>query len=583
MDAEQALYEGPHPAAVVVVGCAFAALLYARWGRRLGAWLGAPALAAASRTELLWTVRNRRYDLAPFLDAHPGGRALLLAAQGRDCTALFESYHALDGDGRARSALARHALPDGDPLARAVPGDADYDDAFDWDGPFWADLKARVAAALAEAGAVGAGRGPRAAKIAKLAAATAAAGWCAAHVYGARPAPFATRLLAAVALAPAYWLGPSCLLHDGAHGSLRPWDRSRGDTRRAANGWAACLGGLHTAPMTWRLQHVVLHHAHTNRLGRDPDLYHFSYHARPGAALSALFWPGFRFSPGARSWAANRFWRLGVCLRAPLATLGPALLWDVPAAAAHAGGDADGARFMALARFPPSTSRLALAAHLAGRLAVVAVVLLWPCAREALEALAARPRVVGAGVVGRAAALAFAPYALHGLVYYAFSQANHASGACFAADGTGDPRPAARRSQKGAAGRRPEWAAFQAAATQDYGVASPLWLHLSNGLNHHALHHLFPQVDWSWHPMLQPVLERCAADHGVPLPPPLPGLFAALRAHAAHLADVNDGADAPPRVPPGLGDGALDALRDLGELDDAEVAHARVLRAAAQA
>lgn len=503
--------------------------------------------------------------------ARPPGSVFFARLDGR------ARYHALDVDGRARSALARHALPDDDPLAFAFPGDADYDDAFDWDGPFWTDLKSRVAAALADAGAVGRRRGPRAPKVAKLAAATAVAVVCAYYVYVAWRVPFAGRLVAAVVLAPAYWLGPSCLLHDGAHGSLAPWDRARPNGwRHAANGWAACLGGFHTAPMTWRLQHVVLHHAHTNRLGRDPDLYHFSYHARPGAALSAAFWPGFRFSPGARSWAANRFWRLGVALRAPLATLGPALVWDVPAAAALAGGDARGAKFMALAAFPPATSKLALALHLAGRLAILAIVFLWPCAREAFEALAyARPRVVGADVFARAAALAVLPYALHGLIYYAFSQANHATGACFAADETGDPPRAAR-----SAGRPEEWAAFQAAATQDYGVASPLWLHLSNGLNFHALHHLFPAVDWSWHPLLQPVLERCAADHGVPLPKPLPGLFAALRAHAAHLAKVNDGRDAPPRIPPGLGDGALDALRDLGELDDAEVAHARVLRAA---
>lgn len=41
-----------------------------------------------------WTVyRGVAYDLTPYVDRHPGGRWLLNLAIGRDCTALFESYH----------------------------------------------------------------------------------------------------------------------------------------------------------------------------------------------------------------------------------------------------------------------------------------------------------------------------------------------------------------------------------------------------------------------------------------------------------------------------------------------------------
>ena len=41
-----------------------------------------------------WTVyRGTAYDLTPYLARHPGGRWLLNLAIGRDCTALFESYH----------------------------------------------------------------------------------------------------------------------------------------------------------------------------------------------------------------------------------------------------------------------------------------------------------------------------------------------------------------------------------------------------------------------------------------------------------------------------------------------------------
>ena len=93
----------------------------------------------------------------------------------------------------------------------------------------------------------------------------------------------------AVLLPIFYWNGPSSMLHDGAHGSLVPYDRERRrrglfpETSAAApwnavaNDACACLGSLHCAPLTWRVQHVVSHHAHTNRVGRDPDLYHFSH------------------------------------------------------------------------------------------------------------------------------------------------------------------------------------------------------------------------------------------------------------------------------------------------------------------
>jgi hypothetical protein len=41
-----------------------------------------------------WTVyRGKAYDLTPYMDRHPGGSWLINLAIGRDCTALFESYH----------------------------------------------------------------------------------------------------------------------------------------------------------------------------------------------------------------------------------------------------------------------------------------------------------------------------------------------------------------------------------------------------------------------------------------------------------------------------------------------------------
>ena len=43
----------------------------------------------------LWAINGKLYDLRPFLKSHPGGAQQLLISQGRDCTELFESVHAL--------------------------------------------------------------------------------------------------------------------------------------------------------------------------------------------------------------------------------------------------------------------------------------------------------------------------------------------------------------------------------------------------------------------------------------------------------------------------------------------------------
>ena len=43
--------------------------------------------------ELLWTIHGQNYDLSEFVSRHPGGKEAILLGRGRDCTALFESYH----------------------------------------------------------------------------------------------------------------------------------------------------------------------------------------------------------------------------------------------------------------------------------------------------------------------------------------------------------------------------------------------------------------------------------------------------------------------------------------------------------
>jgi hypothetical protein len=41
----------------------------------------------------LWLIHGNRYDLSGFVERHPGGKEAILLGRGRDCTAMFESYH----------------------------------------------------------------------------------------------------------------------------------------------------------------------------------------------------------------------------------------------------------------------------------------------------------------------------------------------------------------------------------------------------------------------------------------------------------------------------------------------------------
>jgi predicted heme/steroid binding protein len=52
-------------------------------------------VARHNTAESAWViVRGKVYDITNFLSKHPGGREMLLLSAGRDCTDLFQCYHA---------------------------------------------------------------------------------------------------------------------------------------------------------------------------------------------------------------------------------------------------------------------------------------------------------------------------------------------------------------------------------------------------------------------------------------------------------------------------------------------------------
>jgi cytochrome b involved in lipid metabolism len=48
----------------------------------------------------LWLIHGQEYNLADFVHQHPGGKEAILLGQGRECTALFESYHSFTKQNR---------------------------------------------------------------------------------------------------------------------------------------------------------------------------------------------------------------------------------------------------------------------------------------------------------------------------------------------------------------------------------------------------------------------------------------------------------------------------------------------------
>ena len=311
---------------------------------------GDGTMRLASPRPLLWTVHNRRYDLAGF--DHPGGPDALGLGRGRNCTVLFESYHTLTPGGvpRVRAVLERHFVE------CVEPGDADYDDRWDW-SPAGAPFRAKVVERVRRYFGFGGGRGKPSASTggggtgttmaARQAHKAPPAKWARCFVFVlltfAAAVAWAHGWLCSLVLLPlAYWWGPSTLMHDGGHFAL--------SVHPGLNRWMARLGAVHMSLPAWQTQHTLGHHMNTNELGKDPDLLHFSL-------LSEGGFPGFRISPddttgsiemshtmaaaardgvGGRKeveievWTLKRvYWRAGLLIRFFLTTAGPSFIWDL--------------------------------------------------------------------------------------------------------------------------------------------------------------------------------------------------------------------------------------------------------------
>ncbi|KAL0020669.1 hypothetical protein WJX79_006881 [Trebouxia sp. C0005] len=202
-------------------------------------------------TQYKWTVyRGTAYDLTSFIERHPAGNWLINLAIGRDCTALFESYH-------LRPKVASEQLKRL-PVLQDFPVEAVPSSPYPNDSDLYNTIRERVRREVFKGqdakGAHRTGSGKAAVAILGYAAAA-----CAAYLFDTGPT---TGFLLGLAGA---WIGLT-VQHCGNHGAM-----STSPVVNKAMGLTDDLIG--GSSLMWRYHHQVSHHIHCNDLELDEDVF----------------------------------------------------------------------------------------------------------------------------------------------------------------------------------------------------------------------------------------------------------------------------------------------------------------------
>lgn len=208
------------------------------------------ATAKETPSRALWIIRGNAYDLSGWASKHPGGSLIIEQTAGTDCTALFESYHALTDKpvhGMLKGYLVR-------------PAEVDEQDAsvmWPWDStPVYDELKKRVKAHLAG----------KSTKAPTWQLATWYVFWLTTWTYNFWSWVTQGRLHNAIIFGFSLWYLSGDACHSGAHYAIFASPR--------LNLFVAyAFGWLHATPAAWIRQHNIGHHAFTNT-AKDPDLTH---------------------------------------------------------------------------------------------------------------------------------------------------------------------------------------------------------------------------------------------------------------------------------------------------------------------
>lgn len=199
----------------------------------------------------LWYVHGKAYDLAAFESRHPGGRYALRLGQGRDCTAMFMSYHPFTTNHYKVLEKYRVSVPQS-VLDQHVVDQRSEGDAF------YKTLSERAHKVLREAGVDPVASPQR--RLYYLTTLAVVLATYQSYVQG--------KWWALPIFTTASWLLGG-MGHDGAHFSCSHYP------------WINQLCGLGISmicsPLMWYHQHTFGHHSYTNEFDHDPDLHHFSF------------------------------------------------------------------------------------------------------------------------------------------------------------------------------------------------------------------------------------------------------------------------------------------------------------------
>jgi len=210
----------------------------------------------------LWTIHGQSYDLTNFVKRHPGGVEAILLGQGRDCTALFESYHPFTN--KHRQVLQSYRIiatntnsnnNNDNNSSTGISNNLKTDEFYDI-------LKLRAKKAFLHAGIDpnthrGATHGRALYYITVVILVCIS---CKYHIKG--------NLIGSLSFALfGWWMG--ALGHDAGHFAVS-------HSNPAIN--ELCVWGMSLLcnPVMWQHQHTYAHHSHTNHIDHDPDLHHFT-------------------------------------------------------------------------------------------------------------------------------------------------------------------------------------------------------------------------------------------------------------------------------------------------------------------
>lgn len=410
--------------------------------------------------EHIWTVHGRDYDLREFVDRHPGGKEAIELGRGRDCTALFESYHPFTEQHHVvlQKYHVRSNIDAGTKRSSAKEEISTVQD------PFYETLKARAAESLKKQGIDPnidrASTIPRAAYYIFI--------FCClvttarSHVRG--------NVLGSFLFAVFGWL-IGALGHDGGHFAV--------SRRPFVNDLSVWGISFLCNPIMWQHQHTYAHHSHTNDFDHDPDVHHFTAFLRVHRKFRHEERYGLQRNR-AFVFFAYAFVVFGTCIKIPFGMLKDGTLYG-------------------LVEFTDRKRPLRAFMMMAHYVGYIGLILVAPF-------FSGKPWYIAmlAGVTHIATA---------GMLFAIFSQINHLNERSIEYDGGDNDKSS--ESKKSSNLVQTSWAARQVVTSNNFATDSFLWHLLSNGLNLQIEHHLFPGLNHCHLHYIAPVVRQTCEEFGV--------------------------------------------------------------------